>query len=348
MAAMAQNLNAAFLSASKTVKTSSGSAINIVICLVTVGSEQLFSFAVFNCPCPPTNVSNQGDREVVSGNAIYGCVFIIVPAITLFFMGYAMNIRTWKLMTGCCNRHSEAARGLLAGCATLSEIFMQSMVAPCAWVSIAFLDGKYYACAMTRQPYDMTCRDVIRTPANKIRFTVEYERQKQVSQVIGWCFIASVLIVGALVYMFYRWFSPLTYHQRHYMKWYQEIEVKQFEELAKKEITEETKENVLNFLQHRREKTHWDKISTVFTHTKFKGYEVYSRLDQWSENQNTSCMDEARPLDRQQGSSRSTDKEGNDVIGVDVVEMSEKTALETHIDETARLLNSSSMQDTQC
>ena len=40
-------------------------------------------------------------------------------------------------------------------------------MAPCTWVSIALLDGKYYACALSREPYDMLCAEVFRTPVRK-------------------------------------------------------------------------------------------------------------------------------------------------------------------------------------
>nr|XP_026693716.1 calcium homeostasis modulator protein 6-like isoform X1 [Ciona intestinalis] len=283
MVKLPENVNSLLLSAGKTVKTSSGSAVNIIICLFTVGSEQLFSFAVFNCPCT-RNSTSATLIPGVSENAIYGGVYIIVPAIALFILGIAMNQKTWKLMTGCARRHQAAARGYKAGCATLMEILMQAMVAPCAWIAIAMLDGKYYACATTVQPFDMTCRAVTRTPANKIRYTVTYERNKRKSQTLGWIFIALALFIGSIVYMANRWFSRLTYLHRNYMLWYHDIEDQKFELIAKEQIEEEAEKNIRNFLADKRPKLNWDKISTVFDLVRDrKGYAIYSRLDEWNE-----------------------------------------------------------------
>ena len=70
MPGLASNLNAIAISAGKTLQSSSGSAVNIVICLLTIGSEQLFSFAAFNCPCQDHDElanSNEATATTVSG-----------------------------------------------------------------------------------------------------------------------------------------------------------------------------------------------------------------------------------------------------------------------------------------
>ncbi|XP_076816829.1 calcium homeostasis modulator protein 6-like isoform X2 [Clavelina lepadiformis] len=285
MATVAKNFSAVVLNVSKTLKTSSGSVVNIGICLITAGSEQLFSFTVFTCPCIKDDLMSENATTMgVRTGLVYGTVFIAVPAIILFVLGCAMNIKTWKMMTGCRTRNYEAARGCKAGCATLMEVMLQAMVAPSAWVSIAFLDGKYFACAASIKPYDMECEKVYRASPSKVQYTVEYESKKQLSQIIGWVFIAVILFFGTLVYLIYRWCSKLTYHQRHYMKWYREIEHELFEEVAKEQLKEQAKENIENFLEEKRKKFDWDKIATVFTFKYDKNkYALYSRLDEWNE-----------------------------------------------------------------
>ncbi|XP_039274615.2 calcium homeostasis modulator protein 6-like [Styela clava] len=270
-----------FTSVQNTVKTSSGSAINIVICLVTVGSEQLFSFAAFNCPCPEHGMNETSIP--VQQNYLYGWVFILVPAFALFILGYAMNIKTWKLMTGCCRRSSKAARGYGAGCVTILEVYVQAMVAPLAWMSVAFLDGKYFACAVSKDPYKNNCDDVLTRKLTTT--TAEFEANKRKSQIIGWCLIAFTLFLGSIFYMIHRCLSPLTYHHRKYARWYRELESDAFEKKAKEQIREEVeKETVARFLQKKRNKDHWDKISTVFNFTRDKyNYALYSRLDEWNE-----------------------------------------------------------------
>jgi len=39
----------------------------------------------------------------------------------------------------------------------------------------------------------------------------------------------------------FRWSSDLTYYHRQYTRWYREIENKEFEELAKKEVSARTR-----------------------------------------------------------------------------------------------------------
>lgn len=71
-----------------------------LVTLLTVGTERIFSTAVFQCPC------------TASWNLLYGLVFLLVPALALFLLGYVLNARTWRLLTGCCAR--DACKGCCA------------------------------------------------------------------------------------------------------------------------------------------------------------------------------------------------------------------------------------------
>lgn len=107
-----------------------------LVTLLTVGTERIFSTAVFQCPC------------TASWNLLYGLVFLLVPALALFLLGYALNARTWRLLTGCCAR--DACKGCCAPghclqvCVQLSGV---AAVAPLTWVAVALLGGTFYECA---------------------------------------------------------------------------------------------------------------------------------------------------------------------------------------------------------
>ncbi|XP_010860267.1 PREDICTED: protein FAM26F [Bison bison bison] len=61
-----------------------------LVSLLTAGGERIFSTTVFQSPCS------------VACNLPYGLVFLLVPALALFLLGYVLSARTWRLLTGCC------------------------------------------------------------------------------------------------------------------------------------------------------------------------------------------------------------------------------------------------------
>lgn len=60
-----------------------------LVTLLTAGGEKIFSTGVFQCPCTAT------------WNLTYGLVFLLVPALALFLLGYALRARTWRLLPEC-------------------------------------------------------------------------------------------------------------------------------------------------------------------------------------------------------------------------------------------------------
>lgn len=120
-----------------------------LLTLLTVGGERIFSTAVFQCPCS------------AAWNLTYGLVFLLVPALALFLLGYVLSARTWRLLTGCCKpgtddydddtgcraccraRCKAGQRGALV-CAQLSGA---AAIAPLTWVAVALLGGSFYECA---------------------------------------------------------------------------------------------------------------------------------------------------------------------------------------------------------
>lgn len=109
-----------------------------LVALLTAGGEQIFSSVVFRCPCSELNV-------------LYGLVFLLVPALALWLLGYILNKRTWKLLTGVCQHRAKLCRWrkLAASLLVLVQISSTALVAPSSWIAVALLNGNYYECAMT-------------------------------------------------------------------------------------------------------------------------------------------------------------------------------------------------------
>lgn len=107
-----------------------------LVTLLTAGGEKIFSSVVFQCPCTAT------------WNLSYGLVFLLVPALALFLLGYALSARTWRLLTGCCSRSARSGSGLRRAfvCAQLSAT---AALAPLTWVAVALLEGSFYLCAVS-------------------------------------------------------------------------------------------------------------------------------------------------------------------------------------------------------
>lgn len=110
-----------------------------LVTALTAGLERIFSTTVFQCPCNAT------------WNLAYGLVFLLVPALALFLLGYLLSARTWRLLTGCCApdlctctcRGAGALRGILV----FAQLSGTAAVAPLTWVAVALLGGDFYECA---------------------------------------------------------------------------------------------------------------------------------------------------------------------------------------------------------
>lgn len=107
-----------------------------LVTLLTAGGEKIFSEVVFQCPCTAT------------WNLPYGLVFLLVPALALFLLGYALSARTWRLLTGCCcgSARCSSWRRRAFVCAQLSAT---AALAPLTWVAVALLEGSFYQCAVS-------------------------------------------------------------------------------------------------------------------------------------------------------------------------------------------------------
>lgn len=109
-----------------------------LVALLTAGGEHIFSSVVFKCPCNELNF-------------LYGIVFLLVPALALLLLGYILSKKTWKLLTGLCQRRAKLCRwrSLVATGTVLFQISSTALVAPSSWIAVALLNGNYYACLMT-------------------------------------------------------------------------------------------------------------------------------------------------------------------------------------------------------
>lgn len=107
-----------------------------LVTLLTAGGEKIFSEVVFQCPCTAT------------WNLPYGLVFLLVPALALFLLGYALSARTWRLLTGCCcgSARCSSWRRRAFVCAQLSAT---AALSPLTWVAVALLEGSFYQCAVS-------------------------------------------------------------------------------------------------------------------------------------------------------------------------------------------------------
>uniref|UniRef100_A0A8C3SR87 Calcium homeostasis modulator family member 6 n=1 Tax=Chelydra serpentina TaxID=8475 RepID=A0A8C3SR87_CHESE len=222
------------------------------VSLLTAGSERLFSVVVFQCPCN-------------SWNMLYGSVFLLVPALILFLLGYLLNVRTWRLFTGCC------APGRCCCCIqrrrcwryfrVLWLVTVSAAVAPFTWIAVALLGANFYECAASGssllqrhlcQGRGTQCHEqVARMPCGG---TLPQEAQTFVSlraqsQVLGWILIASIMVLVLADTCLNRCRSPVSFLQLRFWKIYLEKEREVFERKAKEHATKLAERNLKCFFE---------------------------------------------------------------------------------------------------
>ena len=148
----------------KSLKDYTGTISNSVIVLATTGLQQLTTLAVYRCPCvEPSNLGEDCENQSAERastcfqrlNFNYGLAYIIAPAIALYLFSIAASPNFWKSITGCVGKSAQYKRATTDASWTLLAIFSQAVVAPVTWVCIALIDGRYLACSITIQPYDI-------------------------------------------------------------------------------------------------------------------------------------------------------------------------------------------------
>ncbi|XP_012385559.1 calcium homeostasis modulator protein 6 [Dasypus novemcinctus] len=258
-----------------------------LVTLLTAGGERIFSTVVFQCPCNAWNLS-------------YGLVFLLVPALVLFLLGYVLSARTWRLLTGCCRSRTRRGCGAaLRGTLVCAQLSCVAAVAPVTWVAVALLGGTFYECAVSGSadaaqrlcpPLSYTCALELRQVPCQQAETKEVQDLLSVlkaeSQVIGWMLIAAVIIFILIVKAVTRCFSPVSFLQLKFWKIYLEQEQQMLQTEATLHATELAKENVKCFFDSTHPKVYstpsikdWQQISALYTFSPKDQY--YSMLHKY-------------------------------------------------------------------
>ncbi|KAK2815418.1 hypothetical protein Q5P01_025885 [Channa striata] len=264
-----------------------------LVALLTAGGEQIFSSAVFRCPCSELSF-------------LYGLVFLLVPALALLLLGYILNKKMWKLVTGLCQGKAKVCRWrkLAATGTALFQISTTALVAPSSWIAVALLNGNYYECAMTGtnisalnkhlcQDQSSQCeKELRRFPCGKISTQADREdvllSLRAQSQILGWLVIASLMLSSLLLNCAARCASPISYLQLKFWKVYVQEESDLMDSYTCKHAKELAERNLVSFFKQTPpanittpSNMDWETISSLY---KFSTKDqCYSTLHQYVE-----------------------------------------------------------------
>ncbi|XP_063489713.1 calcium homeostasis modulator protein 6 isoform X1 [Symphalangus syndactylus] len=279
-----------------------------VVTLLTAGGELIFSAVAFQCPCS------------ADWNMRYGLVFLLVPALALFLLGYVLSARTWRLLTGCCSSTFASCASAQRASWVCLHLSWAAALAPLTWVAVALLGGGFYECAASGSPFfaqrlchgrDHNCSaELPLVPCNQAKASDVQDLLKDLkaeSQVLGWILIAVVIIIFLIFTSVARCLSPVSFLQLKFWKIYLEQEQQILKSKAKEHATELAKENIKCFFEGSHPKEYktpsikeWQQISSLYTFNPKDQY--YSMLHKYvNRKEKTHSM-------------RST--EGDTVIGV--------------------------------
>uniref|UniRef100_UPI00398EEDEF calcium homeostasis modulator protein 6-like n=1 Tax=Pristiophorus japonicus TaxID=55135 RepID=UPI00398EEDEF len=263
------------------------------LALATAGGEQLFSVVVFSCPCN-------------SGNFAYSMVFLLVPALVLFLLGYFISNRTWKLCTGCCINQAKlySKRILCRGIKIFVQITVGALVAPITWISVALLNGTFYECGMSGY-YEYflktTCTNkskdcfpnLFKLPCGRTSLPLSTQEDilftlRAHSQVIGWSLIAAIVVFALACTCIVRCCSPVSFLQLQFWKTYKEKENELFEQKSAEHAKELAARNLKCFFESVGPKeiktpsrVAWEEVSMLYSFSKTEEY--YSTIHKYAE-----------------------------------------------------------------
>ncbi|NXY54970.1 CAHM6 protein, partial [Callaeas wilsoni] len=257
-----------------------------IVSLLTAASEHIFSSVVFKCPCN-------------SSNTLYGSFFLLVPAFILFLLGYMMNARTWRLLTGSCSPEKRQVwRTCARFCQVLVPVTARALVAPLTWIAVALLGASFYECAASgsspiknlfcknnatcqNQLYKIPCDATLSADISSERLSLQAQ-----SQLIGWFLIASIMTVALISTCVSRCCSPVSYLQLKFWKIYSKKEHELFENKAKEHATKLAERNTNCFFEatdpapfHTPSNKDWQKISVLYTFN--SGEQYYSMIHKY-------------------------------------------------------------------
>ncbi|XP_008565978.1 PREDICTED: protein FAM26F [Galeopterus variegatus] len=232
-----------------------------LLTLLTAGGERIFSAAVFQCPC------------TAAWNLPYGLVFLLVPALVLFVLGYVLSARTWRLLTGCC-APGDCSRGSglrgagvcaqLSGAAALGRRLCRGRAANC-----------------TAQLPLVPCGQATASGVQDLLKEIKAQ-----SQVLGWILIAAVVIFFLIFTSITQCLSPVSFLQQKFWKIYLQQEEQILKSQATEHATKLAKENVKCFFDGCHPKKcntpsikDWQQISSLYTFNRNNLY--YSMLHKY-------------------------------------------------------------------
>lgn len=282
-----------FAAFGKFQQNNKGSIQNFGIIGVTIGSEELMKFIFFYCPCN------------YPMNQVYGSTFIWGPAAILLVVGYVINRRTWRLMTGMCNRTQGVGKGgkrIFHFIFIFANISMKAILAPATWIVISFLKGDYYACAAWPGPNDPTAAAKFDLPPNTTIPKPCHFREKPIyfkatsaaeviardlraySHIIGWWFLTWAVLLGIFMVFVFRCLSKYSYEQSKYIEKYRSSEMELFDEALDAKAKAQAKIAVDQFFSKPRSKEEWDQIASINDKVmkSKRGRPIYSPLHKFS------------------------------------------------------------------
>jgi len=282
-----------FASFGKVVGNNKGSIQNFGIVGITVATEEIAKFVFFYCPCNYPK------------NKMYGMSFILGPAFILLIAGFLAHRRTWRLVTGLCNRTQGVGRGgkrIIHFIFIFLQISSKAIIAPATWFLLAMLKGDYYACANWPNPYaqtDVTRVNLHMPPKNNsnlpepcehhfdpkyFKHSLESEiiarNLRAESHVIGWFFVCIGMFIGVIVMCLGSCRSRFSYEQSNYIDRYREAEIDAFEDALSEKASAQAKLIVEHYFSKPRDKLQWDQIAVIndkVTKSK-RGRPIYSPL----------------------------------------------------------------------
>ncbi|KAG9493354.1 calcium homeostasis modulator protein 6-like [Eleutherodactylus coqui] len=281
--------------------------------LMAAVGESLFSSIVYKCPCN-------------SWNHAYGLVFLLVPALLFFLLGFMLNTSLWKQVTGCCNSHAFH-RGFRYWCGKrvhclyiVLQVTFLSALPPLTWIALALLKVSFYECIMSGLPLDyikarfcgshavcmkelpfIPCGSSVKLNISQVMLEEIRGNITAESQVLGWCLIASVLLFALVATCISRCQSPVSHLQLMFWKTYVENEQKFLDQDSKRHAAELAERNVKSFFnQETQEKfstpenKDWSSISTANKWTNEKTY--YTPLHKFIERKTDSMKASIRSV----------------------------------------------------
>lgn len=219
----------------------------IVAALLLYGVNELLSDIIFSCP--------------EENFAIYGSLFIVGPAISLFCLSLLVSSAFWQVVTGCCLLKCREKRLLLLK--SKNSVFV-ALMPPVIWLMYAFVEEGYYVCAKLG-PLDAALAKA-NTSAEKDAVHKEFSKTKTMSQLIAWGLILGLVIISTIFVTAYRLCMPIE-PKLHGEYAFHEYEADQavslFNEKIKPLAEQDAKKLIDNLFEQYKDKTHEEQVKLI-------------------------------------------------------------------------------------